>query len=137
QEYLADGMTEAVTSRLAQVGGLQIISRTSAMQYKKTTKRLPEIGRELTADALVEGSVVRSGDHVRITVQVIEAATDRHLWSHEYEGEMGTVAALQDQIATAIVGEIRGGSVAARSRPAPVNARAYDAYLKGLSAQDR
>ncbi|HUQ89131.1 MAG TPA: tetratricopeptide repeat protein [Vicinamibacterales bacterium] len=137
QEYFADGMTEALTSLLAQVGNLQVISRTSAMQYKHTTKRVPDIGRELTADALVEGSFVRTGDHLRVTVQVIQAATDRHVWSRQFEGEVATIASLQDQIATAIAGAVGGRSAPSPSRPPQVNPRAYDAYLKGLSAQGK
>jgi len=80
QDYFADGMTEQLTTDLGQIGALRVISRTSAMHYKGTSKTLPEIARELHVDAVVEGSVERSGDQVRITAQLIEAPTDRHLW---------------------------------------------------------
>jgi len=79
QDYFADGMTDELTTELAQVGSLRVISRTSAMQYKATKKTLPQIARELHVDAVVEGSVVRSGDHIRITAQLVDAATDQHL----------------------------------------------------------
>ena len=80
QDYFVDGMTDALTTDLAQIGGLDVISRTSAMQYKRAKKPLPAIGQELNVDALLQGAVVRSGQHVRITAQLIHAATDRHVW---------------------------------------------------------
>ena len=81
QDYFADGMTEELITDLAKIGSLRVISRTSAMQYKGTRRSLPEIGRALNVDAVVEGSVERSGNRVRITAQLIEAPTDRHLWA--------------------------------------------------------
>lgn len=137
QEYFADGLTESMTSLLAQSGGLEVISRTSSMRYKHTTKPLPEIGRELTADALVEGSFSRTGDHLHVTVQVIQAATDRHLWSRQYDGDVATIGRLQQDIASAIAGAVGNRNAITQSRPPQVNPRAYEAYLKGISAQGR
>jgi eukaryotic-like serine/threonine-protein kinase len=107
QEYFADGMTEQLTTDLGQIGALRVISRTSAMHYKKTSKTMPEIARELHVDAVVEGSVERSGDRVRITAQLIEAPTDRHLWARSFDRDLGSVLTLQDEVARAIAEEIR------------------------------
>ena len=87
QDYLADGMTDELISDLGQISALRVISRTSVMAYKHTRKPLPEIARELNVDAVVEGTVLRSGDQVRITAQLIEASADKHLWSQSHEGE--------------------------------------------------
>ena len=103
QEYFADGMTEQLTSDLGQIGALRVISRTSAMHYKGTTKTLPEIARELHVDAVVEGSVERSGDQVLITAQLIEAPTDRHLWARSYQRDLRNVLSLRDDVAQAIL----------------------------------
>lgn len=135
EEYFVDGVTEALTTDLAQVHALTVISRTSAMLYRKPDKPLPVIGQELGVDAVVEGAVSRSGDQVRITAQLIEARTDRHLWARTYDGELKDVLALQGEVATAIAqaveAEIRPEE---RSRLAPtatVAAGAYESYLKG------
>jgi TolB-like protein len=104
QEYFADGMTEALTTELARSESLQVISRSSSMGYKNSKKPLPLIARELHADAIVEGSVQRSGDHVRITAQLIRAATDKHLWSENFERDFHDILALQDDVASAIAG---------------------------------
>jgi TolB-like protein/DNA-binding winged helix-turn-helix (wHTH) protein/Tfp pilus assembly protein PilF len=136
QDYFVDGMTDALTTDLVQIGGLQVISRTSAMQYKRAKKPLPAIGQELNVDGLVEGAIVRSGQHVRITAQLIHAATDRHVWAHTYEGELSDVVRLQQEVTRAIVTAIEGRldspapARAAESRA--VNPQAYDAYLKGV-----
>ena len=92
-------MTEALTTDLARIERLQVISRTSTMQYKAAKKPLPAIARELGADAIVEGSVERSGDHVRITAQLVRATTDRHLWAETYERDLKEILTLQDEIA--------------------------------------
>jgi TolB-like protein/DNA-binding winged helix-turn-helix (wHTH) protein len=102
QEYFADGMTEALTTELAQISALKVISRTSVMQYKGTKKPLPQIARELDVDAVIEGAVQRSGDKVEITVQLIHAPSDRHLWAKSYERGLGYVLALQREAANAI-----------------------------------
>lgn len=135
QEYLADGITDALTTHLAQVEPLNVISRTSAMQYKNANRRPPEIGRDLRVDALVQGAVVRSGHHLRISARVVHARTDRHIWAQSYEGELGDIIALQQTIAGEVAGAI-GRRLALRShtRPRTVAPEAADAYLKGISA---
>ena len=92
QDYFADGMTEELITDLSKVGALRVISRTSIMQYKGVHKPLPQIARELNVDAVVEGSVLRSGDRVRITAQLIHAASDQHLWADSYERDLLSVA---------------------------------------------
>jgi len=135
QEYFADGMTEQLTTDLGQISALRVISRTSAMHYKGTNKTLPEIARELHVDAIVEGSVERSGDQVRITAQLIEAATDRHLWAKTYDSDVRGVLPLQSEVAQAIAKEVRikltpqEQSNLANTRP--VDPEAHEAYLRG------
>src|SRR5246127_4754478 len=99
QDYFADGMTDELISDLGQISALRVISRTSVMAYKHTRKPLPQIARELNVDAVVEGTVLRSGDQVRITAQLIEASDDKHLWSQSYEGELRDTLALQNRVA--------------------------------------
>lgn len=135
QEYFADGLTEALLTDLAQIHALRVVSRTSVMRYKNTQKSLPEIARELGVDGVVEGSVLRSGGRVRITVQLIRAYTDEHLWAHAYEGELGDVLGLQSGIARAVVREIHVTlTPAEQARLATVrliSPAAHEAYLKG------
>ena len=135
QEYFADGMTEALITDLGRVTGLRVISRTSAMHYKHTRETLPEIARQLNVDAVVEGSVLRAGPRVRITAQLVEASTDRHLWAATYERDLADVLALQDEVARAITNEVRSKlSPPEEARLAGarnVNREAYDAYLRG------
>jgi TolB-like protein len=107
QDYFADGMTDELISDLGQISALRVISRTSVMAYKHARKPLPQIARELNVDAVVEGTVLRSGDQVRITVQLIEASTDKHLWSQSYKGEFRDILALQNRVASAIADQIR------------------------------
>ena len=106
QEYFADGMTEELITRLAQLQNVRVISRTSVMQYKGTKKRLPEIASELHVDAVVEGSVVRSGQHVGITAQLLDANRDQHLWAQSYQRDSEDVVLLQSEISRAIAEEI-------------------------------
>jgi TolB-like protein/Tfp pilus assembly protein PilF len=135
QDYFADGMTEELTTNLAKIGALRVISRTSAVRYKGTKKSLPEIARELNVDGVVEGSVERSGDRVRITAQLIHGPTDTHLWAESYERDLRDVLALEDEVAKAIADEVRikltpserAGLAGAR----PVDPEVYEAYLKG------
>ncbi|HEX8925859.1 MAG TPA: winged helix-turn-helix domain-containing protein [Terriglobales bacterium] len=135
QEYFADGTTEALISALAQIRSLRVISRTSAMHYKGTQKLLPQIAAELNVDALVEGSVVRAGDRVRITVQLIRAATDEHFWANTYDRELRDVLELQDEVARTIAAAVRVTLSSDEEfrlvRPRTVSPRAHDAYLKG------
>jgi TolB-like protein len=107
QNYFADGMTDELITDLAQISALRVISRTSVMVYKGARKPLPQIARELNVDAVVEGTVLRSGEQVRITAQLIEASTDKHLWSQSYESELRDTLALQNRVASAIADQIR------------------------------
>jgi TolB-like protein len=100
-------MTEELIATLGKLSALRVISRTSAMRYKKTDKPVPQIARELNVDAVIEGSVLRAGDRVRITAQLIQAATDRHLWAETYDRDLRDVLALQDEVARAIASEIK------------------------------
>jgi TolB-like protein/Flp pilus assembly protein TadD len=135
QEYFADGMTDTLITELSKIGALKIISRTSTMRYKQTDKSIPEIGRDLRVDAVVEGSVMRSGDRVRITAQLIDARTDKHLWAENYEGDLRDVFALQADVARAISKEIQitvtAQEQARLGQTGPVNPEAHEAYLKG------
>ena len=136
QEYFSDGMTEALITDLAKIGALRVISRTSAMCYRDTDKSLPQIARELNVQAVVEGSVLRAGDRVRITAQLINAATDQHLWAESYERDLGDILALQSEVARAIAQEIRvkltpqEDALLAQGRW--VDPGAHEAYMKGL-----
>jgi len=135
QEYFVDGMTEALITDLAKIGALRVISRTSAMRFKGTDKPLPEIARELNVDAVVEGSVLRAGDRVRITAQLIHAATDTNLWAESYERDLRDVLTLQSEVAKTIVQEVQikltAQDQARLSSSRRVNPQAYEAYLKG------
>jgi TolB-like protein/DNA-binding winged helix-turn-helix (wHTH) protein/Tfp pilus assembly protein PilF len=135
QNYFADGMTDELITDLAQISALRVISRTSVMVYKGARKPLPQIARELNVDAVVEGTVLRAGNQVRITVQLIEAATDRHLWSQGYAGELRDTLALQNRVASAIADQIRISLTpqeqAALKNVKAVNPEAYESYLKG------
>jgi TolB-like protein/DNA-binding winged helix-turn-helix (wHTH) protein/Tfp pilus assembly protein PilF len=135
QDYFADGMTDALITDLAQSSYLKVISRTSAMQYKGAHKSLPEVARELDVDAVLEGTVSRSGSRVRITAQLLAARTDRHLWAQSYERELTDIFGLQDNVAKDIAQEIRvtvTPQSQVRSSPArPVNMETYENYLKG------
>ena len=106
QEYFADGMTEALISMLAQIASLDVISRTSVMLYKDSIAPLPQIARELGVDAIVEGSVMRSENDVRVTVQLIHGATDSHLWAEDYQRPLRDVLRLQGEVARAVADEI-------------------------------
>jgi TolB-like protein/DNA-binding winged helix-turn-helix (wHTH) protein len=107
QEYFSDGMTDELITKLGQISGVRVISRTSVMTYKGARKPLPQIARELNVDVVVEGTVLRSGNQVRITAQLISAAADKHLWAKSYEGDLRDALALQEQVARAIASEIR------------------------------
>jgi TolB-like protein/Flp pilus assembly protein TadD len=135
QNYFADGMTDELITDLAQISALRVISRTSVMVYKGARKPLPQIARELNVDAVVEGTVLRSGDQVRITAQLIEASTDKHLLSQSYEGELRDTLALQNRVASAIADQIRISLTpqeqAALRSVKVVNPQAYESYLKG------
>jgi len=135
QEFFADGMTDALIAGLAQIKAVKVISRTSVMHYKGSSETLPQIARELGVDGIVEASVMRSGDRLRLTAQLIDARRDQHLWARNYEREMTDVLALQSELVQAIAGEIRvqltpqeNERLRATRRVSP---EAYEAYLKG------
>ena len=135
QEFFVDGMTEALIADLGKIGALRVISRRSVMRYKGSDKPLPEIARELNVDALVEGSVLRSGNRVRITAQLIGAVPERHLWANHYDRELRDVLALHSEVARAIAEEIKVAVTpeekARLASTRPVNPEAHEAYLKG------
>jgi TolB-like protein/tetratricopeptide (TPR) repeat protein len=144
QEYFADGMTEALITELAQISGLKkVTSRTSVMLYKKNRKSMPEIAKELGVDAIIEGSVQRSGDKVGISVQLIDAAADRHLWGKAYERDVHDVLVLQREVARAIASEInvrltpieqtKAQGVALR----PLDPKVHEAHLMGVFLRDK
>jgi TolB-like protein/DNA-binding winged helix-turn-helix (wHTH) protein/Tfp pilus assembly protein PilF len=135
QEYFVDGMTDALITDLAKIQSLRVISRTSAMHYKNTHLPLAEIARELNVDGVVEGTVVRSGNRVRITAQLIQAANERHVWAESYERDLQDVLRLQDEVARAIASQVQAEASPTRRTPPTVatrvNPQAYEAYLKG------
>jgi TolB-like protein len=135
QEYFADGMTDELIGELAKIGSVRVISRTSVMQFKGVHKSMPVIAKQLGVDAVIEGTILRAGQKVRITAQLIQARDERHLWSGKYERDLGDVLRLQGEVAQAIASRIQvkltpqEHAVLARARP--VNPQAYEAYLKG------
>jgi TolB-like protein/DNA-binding winged helix-turn-helix (wHTH) protein/Flp pilus assembly protein TadD len=135
QDYFAEGMTDELITRLAQISALRVISRTSVMAYKSVRRSLPEIARELNVDAVVEGSVSRSSERVRITAQLIKVPTDTHIWAQSYDEEFQDALALQSKVARDIVEQIRvtlnRQEQAALVKAKTVNPEAYEAYLKG------
>jgi TolB-like protein/DNA-binding winged helix-turn-helix (wHTH) protein len=139
QDYFADGMTDELITDLGQISALRVISRTSVMQYKGARKPMPQIARELNVDAVVEGTVVRSGERVRITAQLIHAPTDRHLWAQDYEGDLRDVLGLQNQVARSVAEQIRVKLTPEQksmlSNVRAVKPEAHDAYLRGFYAK--
>jgi TolB-like protein/DNA-binding winged helix-turn-helix (wHTH) protein/Tfp pilus assembly protein PilF len=135
QEYLADGMTDELIASLAKVRSLRITSRTSSMEYKGTRKPLSEIARELNVDAVVEGTVQRSGGNVRITAELVQTSSDRALWAETYENQVGDILALQQQVANAIVRQIQIELTPQEQQALTVTPSispvAYEDYLKG------
>jgi TolB-like protein/DNA-binding winged helix-turn-helix (wHTH) protein/Flp pilus assembly protein TadD len=135
QEYFVEGMTDELITDLAKIGALRVISRTSVMRYKGTKKSLPEIARELNVDGIIEGSVMRSGQRVRITAQLLYGPTDKHLWAETYERDLGDVLSMQSEVAQTIAQQVRAQVTPQQQAnlraSRPVNPEAYDAYLKG------
>src|ERR1700722_17995313 len=135
QDYFSDGMTDELITELGQIAGLRVISRTSMMTYKGARKSIPQIAHELNVDAVVEGTVLRSGNQVRITAQLIQAEDDKHLWARSYEGELRDTFSLQNEVARAIATQIRTKlnppEDAALRNAKVANPEAYEAYLKG------
>ena len=141
QEYFADGMTEALISEVGQISALRVISRQSVMHYKGSDKPLTQIAQELKVDAVIEGSVLRSGDKVRVTAQLIGAVPERHLWARSYERDLRDVLALQGEVAQAIAHEVQVKlTPQEQTRLAsarPVNPEAHGLYLKGSDSRGR
>lgn len=141
QEYFVDGMTDELITNLAQIHELKVVSKTSIMQYKGTRTPLPQIGRELGVDAVVEGSVLRSGDRVRITAQLIRTSTDRHIWAQAYDGDLKDVLSLQARVAEQITDQVKLSLTAEESgllrRGQSVDPEAFDLYLRGRYAWNR
>jgi TolB-like protein/DNA-binding winged helix-turn-helix (wHTH) protein/Flp pilus assembly protein TadD len=135
QEYFADGMTDELITRLGQISTLRVISRTSTMTYKGTRKPMPQIANELNVDAVVEGTILRSGKRVRITAQLIQLPADKHIWSESYEGDVGDALALQNRVARTIAEQVRATlnrhEQVALQRSKTVKPEAYDPYLRG------
>jgi TolB-like protein/tetratricopeptide (TPR) repeat protein len=140
QEYFADGMTEILIADLTQIASLQVISRASSMQFKGVKKPLPEIARQLGVDAIITGSVSKSGERVRITVELVDGSTDHQLWARPYERKVDDVLTLQGEVAQAIAGEIRARMTPQEAgrlaRGHTVNPAALDAYLQGRYYQN-
>jgi TolB-like protein/Tfp pilus assembly protein PilF len=140
QDFFADGMTEELTTDLGKISALRVISRTSCMQYKGTNKPLQQIARELNVDALIEGTVTRSGNNFRITASLVQAFPEKHLWAENYEGEVGDALTVQREIAQAVAREIqvklkpRERNLLAYTKP--VNPEAQDLYLRGRYITD-
>jgi TolB-like protein/DNA-binding winged helix-turn-helix (wHTH) protein/tetratricopeptide (TPR) repeat protein len=135
QDFFADGMTEALITDLGKISALRVISRTSVVQYKGTKKPVPDIARELNVDALIEGTVLRSGNHLRITANLLQASPEKHLWAESYESDVVDVLALQGQVAQAIAREIQVKLTPEEQRllgsARSVDPQAHDDYLKG------
>lgn len=135
QEYFSDGMTDELITDLAKSGGLRVISHTSVERYKNTKTPLPEIARQLGVDAIVEGTVMRSADKVRITAQLIDARSDQHLWADSYERDLRDVFSLQDEVARQIAGEIGinliSGQQQQPAKPRALDPVAHESYLRG------
>lgn len=142
QEYFADAMTEELTTRLAKLSTWRVISRTSVMAYRHTQKRIPDVARELGVDAVIEGSVLREGSRVKVTAQLIDGRTDRHIWADTFERELDSVLAIQNDVARAIARAVDvtltpEGDRRLTSATRPVLPAAYDAYIRGRHAWDK
>jgi len=137
QEYFADGITDALITQLAKLHGLRVISRTSIMQYKSLRESLPDIARDLNVDAVVEGSVSRSGNRVRVTAQLIDARADRHMWAEEYNRDLRDVLSLQSELVHSIAEQVRASISSEEqllmARTGTIEPAAYESYLRGRS----
>jgi TolB-like protein/Tfp pilus assembly protein PilF len=135
QEFFADGMTDALIADLSQVRSLRVISRTSSMRYKGAHKSLPEIARELEVEAVVEGSVLRAKDRVRITAQLVHVPTDQNLWARSFEGRPEDIIDLQREVARSVAQEVNAKLTqperARLASPGPIDPEAHEAYLRG------
>jgi len=131
-EYFADGLTEELISKLSEVKGLKIIARTSVMNYKKKEKSVSQIGRELEAGSIIEGSVRKAGNRIRVTVQLIDSRTEEHLWASNYDKELDDIFAIQSDVAAKVAGSVSAGLLQAPAEPKPVDVEAYTLYLKAI-----
>ena len=135
QEYFSDSMTDELITQLAKISSLQVPSAASVVRYKNTSASASEIGRDLKVDAFVEGSVVRTGDKIRVSAQLVDARTDRHIWAEDYQGDLRDILVLQNNIATAIASSVKikvtPADSSTASVPRQVEPRAYDAYIRG------
>jgi len=141
QDYFADGMTESLTTELAKLPGLKVTSRTSVLQYDGTRLSLPEIARELGVDGILEGSVMRAGDQVRITTQLIDARSDTHIWAESYDRDLSRVLELQSDVARAVAEKIRltltPQQVERLALRRTIDPRAQEAYFRGLAERSQ
>ena len=141
QDFFADGMTEALITDLARIRSLRVVSRTSVMQYKRTTKPLPQIARELGVDAILEGSIQRAGERVRITAQLIRGASDRHLWAESYERDLRDVLSLQSDVSRAVARAVAAALTPEErerlSSAKPVDPEAYEDYLRAIELRTK
>lgn len=137
QDFFSDGMTAELIREVSKIAQLRVVSRTSVMSYRGTHKPLPQVARDLDVNALLEGSVARSGDHVRIAVGLYDGASERELWSGTFDRELKNVLALEDEVAHAVALQIRLKLASSPGMRASVNPLAYDLYLKGRYALDQ
>jgi serine/threonine protein kinase len=141
QDYFSDGMTEALITELSRIKALKVISRTSVMRFKNTQEPLPDIARQLNVAAVVEGSVLKAGDRVRITAQLIEATSDKHLWAESYERDMREILSLQKEVAKTIADQIKATLAPSEknelSKLPTINPLAHEFFLKGHYFYDR
>jgi len=131
QEYFADGMTDELITELARTKGLRVISRTSVMQYKNVHRPLKDIARELGVDGILEGSVVDAGGRVRVTVQLVHAASDTHVWAQSYTRDLSDLLLLQQELAENVAREVHSASLPPKTSGRRVSPEAHDAYLRG------
>ena len=135
QEYFSDSMTDELITQLAKISSLKVSSAASVVRYKNTSASASEIGRDLRVDAFVQGGVVRTGDKIRVTAQLVDARTDRHIWAEDYQGDLRDILVLQNNIATAIAHSVQAKiappNSSTASLPRQVDPRAYDAYIRG------
>ena len=140
-DYVADGLTEELTTRIARIPSLRVVSSTSVRQFRDTTVPLPQIAHQLNIDAVIEGSVVRSGNRIRITTQLVDARTDSHLWAQSYERDLGEILEIQDSATLDIANQVRVTLTPGQRQPfearRPVVPDAYEPYLKGIYFQNR
>ncbi len=131
-EYFADGLTEELITKLSEIGGLKVIARTSAMNYKRKEKKVSEIGRELGVGSIIEGSVRKAGNRIRVTVQLVDARTEEHLWASNYDKELDDVFAIQSDVASRVAGSISTKVFPPSQRKDTDDIEAYTLYIRGL-----